>query len=100
MMIRHVVMFQFHDDVTAEQIAEFGAGLSAMVPQVPGIVAYEHGPDLGVNPGNFDYVVTADFGSIDDYKIYRDHPVHRAVIERFTGPLVAGRSAVQFSLGA
>lgn len=99
-MIRHVVMFQFHDHVTAEQIAEFGAGLSGMVPQVPGIVAYEHGADLGANPGNYDYVVTADFASIDDYKIYRDHPVHRAVIERFTGAMVAGRSAVQFALGA
>ena len=97
-MIRHVVMFRFHDHVTADDVAEFGAGLSAMVPNVPGIVAYQHGPDVGVNAGNHDYVVTADFATIDDYTIYRDHPAHRAVIERFTGPLVAGRAAVQFDL--
>lgn len=99
-MIRHVVLFRFHDHVTAEQIAEFGRGLSEMVPQVPGIVAYAHGPDLGASDGNEDYAITADFASIDDYRIYRDHPVHRAVIERFTGPLVASRSGVQFMLGA
>ncbi|MDA2944540.1 MAG: Dabb family protein [Actinomycetota bacterium] len=99
-MIRHVVMFRFHDHVTAEQIAEFGRGLSEMVPQVPGILAYAHGPDIGVNDGNYDYAVTADFASTDDYRIYRDHPVHRAVIERFTGPLVAARSGVQFMFGA
>lgn len=98
-MIRHVVMFKFHDHVTAEQIVEFGAGLSAMVPQVPGIVAYQHGPDLGANDGNYDYVVTADFASLDDHAIYRDHPVHQAVIAKFTGPMVAGRAAVQFALG-
>jgi hypothetical protein len=53
-----------------------------------------------VNDGNYDYAVTADFASTDDYRIYRDHPVHQAVIERFTGPLVAARSGVQFMFGA
>lgn len=99
-MIRHVVMFRFHDEVTAENVVEFSSALSAMVPKVPGIVSYEHGPDLGANEGNHDYVVTADFESLADQAVYRDHPAHRAVIERFTGPMVAARTSVQFTLGS
>ena len=39
---------------------------------------YRFGPDAGINEGNFDFVVVADFESDDDYVVYRDHPVHRA----------------------
>jgi hypothetical protein len=30
---------------------------------------------------------------------YRDHPAHRAMVERYVTPIVASRAAVQFELG-
>ena len=52
--------------------------------------------DLGITEGNFDYVVVADFDSPDDYVVYRDHPVHTAVISELIAGRVAERAAVQY----
>ena len=94
-MIRHTVMFRFKESASSEEISAFSNGLSAMVPKIAVIVNYEHGPDLGVNEGNFDYVVTADFADINGYTTYRDHPEHKDVIAR-TSHVIADRAAVQF----
>jgi hypothetical protein len=98
--VRHVVMFRWSDDVTEDQwgrVSDALAGLPGLIPQIR---AYRFGPDLGVNEGNHDYVVVADFDSVADYLIYRDHPSHRAVVTDIVAPLLAGRAAVQYALGA
>jgi hypothetical protein len=67
---------------------------------LPGKIAqisdYRFGRDLGVNPGNFDVVVTGDFASVADYLTYRDHPDHQRVVREVLLPLVDARHAVQF----
>jgi len=65
---------------------------------IPEISRYQHGPDAGINQGNADYVVVADFSSIEKYLTYRDHPVHRRLIADVLAPLIASRSAVQYHL--
>ena len=70
------MMFRWNDDVDAEHVAAVGAELSKLPGLIPEIAEYRHGPDAGVNEGNFDYVVVADFASVDDYLVYRDHPDH------------------------
>ena len=95
-MIRHVVMFRWNDSVTDEQIGSVSAGLDALPGAIAEIVAYRNGPDLGLAPANFDYSITADFASVDDFAGYRDHPEHqRFIAEHITGR-VADRVAVQF----
>lgn len=98
-MIRHVVMFRWADDVDDDHVAAVTAGLDGLPAQIPEIVAYRHGPDVGINAGNFDYVVVGDFASADDYLVYRDHPEHRAFIERLIAGRVSDRSAVQYEIG-
>ncbi|MFD2348370.1 Dabb family protein [Nonomuraea ferruginea] len=49
-----------------------------------------------MNPGNHDFAVVADFDSEDDYRAYRDHPRHQAVIAEHIKPILATRAAVQF----
>ena len=98
-MIRHTVMFRFKESASSEDISAFSNGLSEMVPKIEVIADYEHGPDLGVNEGNFDYVVTADFADVEAYLAYRDHPEHKDVIFR-TSHVIADRAAVQFEWGA
>jgi hypothetical protein len=49
-----------------------------------------------VNAGNFDYVVVADFDSVEGYVTYRDHLVHTAFIADMIAGRVAERSAVQY----
>lgn len=96
--VRHVVVFSWKGGVTPEQIEGVSAALRRLPVVIPEIRDYRFGPDLGVNEGNADFVVVADFDSLDDYLVYRDHPDHRAVVNETIRPLLADRTAVQYQL--
>ncbi|MET0910019.1 MAG: Dabb family protein [Ilumatobacteraceae bacterium] len=98
MTFRHVVMFTWNDDVDPAHADAVGAALATLPGLIPEIAAYRHGPDAGVNEGNFDYVVVADFATRDDYLVYRDHPDHRAFIAAMITGRVAARAAVQYDI--
>jgi len=89
-------MFRWEDTVDDEQVAAITAGLSTLPGLIPQIADYRFGGDAGVNEGNFDFVVVADFASVDDYLAYRDHPDHRALIADLVTGNVADRAAVQY----
>ncbi|WP_460370054.1 Dabb family protein [Actinocorallia lasiicapitis] len=93
-MIRHVVMFTWREDASAERIAEIAPRLAKLPGLIPQIRRYEYGP--GINPGNKDFVLVAEFDSNDDFAVYRDHPDHQAFIADCIVPTVAERSAVQY----
>jgi hypothetical protein len=95
---RHVVMFQFHTGVTAEQKRTLEDRLNTLPGVIPEVRAYAVGGDLGVNPGNFDFAVVADFADREAYLVYRDHPAHRKIIDECVTPIVAERRAVQYAL--
>lgn len=97
-MLRHVVMFRWADGVDEAHVAAVSAGLDELPGQIPEIGVYRHGSDVGINDGNYDYVVVGDFASADDYVVYRDHPVHRAFIERHIAGRVTDRAAVQYEI--
>jgi hypothetical protein len=95
-MIRHVVMFRWNDSVTDEELGGMAAALDALPGEIPEIVTYRHGRDLGLGTNNFEYSITADFADVDGFTTYRDHPEHqRFIAEHITGR-VAERAAVQF----
>lgn len=97
-MFRHVVMFKWTDDVDQAHLAAISAALDGLVDAIPEIRRYHHGPDAGVNQGNFDYIVAGDFDSVDGYIAYRDHPVHRAMVADLVTGHVADRAAVQYEI--
>ncbi len=74
------------------------AGLSTLPGQITEIQRYSIGTDAGVNQGNADVSVVADFDDRDAYLVYRDHPVHRAVIDERITPVLESRSAIQYEL--
>ncbi|MCO5992266.1 Dabb family protein [Actinoallomurus rhizosphaericola] len=95
---RHVVMFRWNENATDERKRDLEQRLSALPGAIPEIEAYQVGADAGLNPGNFDFAVVADFADRDAYVVYRDHPVHRAVIDEYVTPILAERAAVQYEL--
>ena len=95
-MIRHVVVFRWNDSVTDEQLGSMSAALDALPGAIPEIVTYRHGRDLGLAPTNFQYSITAEFASVDDFAVYRDHRDHQQFIADHITGRVADRAAVQF----
>jgi hypothetical protein len=93
-------MFTWIAGTTEEQRADMAAELTKLPRVIPEIRRYDMGPDAGVNPGNHEFVVVADFDTLEDYLVYRDHPVHREVIETVIRPIMASRAAVQYELPA
>lgn len=94
--IRHVVTFVFKDGTTAEQITAVTRGLDALPGLISEIREYHVGPDAGINDGNHQYAVVADFDTVEDYLVYRDHPAHGAVIAERIRPILEARAAVQY----
>jgi hypothetical protein len=90
-------MLTFRDGTTPAEVAAVTAGLAGLPAQIPEIRGYQFGPDLGINADNADYVVIADFDSVDAYVVYRDHPAHRAVIADTIRPILASRATVQYA---
>lgn len=98
-MFRHVVMFEWNDGVDDAQIASIGRALDERVAVLPSVAEYRHGPDAGLADGNAQYVIVADFATVEDYVEYRDHADHQAVIAEHLKPAIASRSAVQYDAG-
>ena len=95
-MIRHVVLFRWTPEATAEQKRRVAEELSRLPALVPSLRDYRLGANLGLNPGNFDFAVAADFDDAEGYLAYRDHPEHRAIVAEFIQPIVTERAAVQY----
>lgn len=97
-MFRHVVLFRWVPDSSPEARAAVSAGLAALPDQIAEIRAYRFGPDAGINAGNFDFGVVADFDDRDAYLTYRDHPAHQQLIAEHIAPIVAERAALQYEI--
>ncbi|HEY9522635.1 MAG TPA: Dabb family protein [Thermopolyspora sp.] len=97
-MFRHVVMFKWTPEATEEQKATVAAELRKLPDAISEIRRYDFGADAGISPGNYEFVVVADFDDVDGYLVYRDHPVHRKVIDDHISSIVAVRSAVQYRI--
>ena len=80
--LRHVVLFAFKDEATAEQIDTVVRDFSALPQAIPGIVSYEWGTNVspeGLNDG-FTHCFTLTFASNEDRDVYLDHPAHTAFV--------------------
>ena len=95
-MFRHVVMVRFTDEMTDGDRTALRAALGRLPDVIPEIRAYRYGGDAGIDDGNFDFVVTADFDDAQGYVTYRDHAEHRQLVKERLAPFVATRVAVQF----
>ena len=93
-VLRHVVLFAFKDDASAEQIDTVVTDFSALARTVPGIVSYEWGTNVsleGLNDG-FTHCFTLGFAGNEERDVYLDHPAHMAFVA--TLPACLARSLV------
>jgi Stress responsive A/B Barrel Domain len=97
-MIRHVVLMSWTDATTPEKVRQVIDELSALGPKLSGLRDYHAGSDAGINDGNFDFAVVADFDDAASYVAYRDDPGHRDIVSRLITPMLRERVAVQYEV--
>ncbi len=99
-MIRHVVLFTWTPEATQEQQQTVAAELRKLPGLIPEIRRYDVGADAGLSEGTCDFAVVADFDDAAGYLVYRDHPAHRAAIDKYLTPIVSSRARIQFEVPA
>jgi Stress responsive A/B Barrel Domain len=95
-MLRHVALFHWKPEATAEDVSKVEAALRELPGKIPCIQAYRFGRDLGVQDGNADFALVADFSDQEGLKTYADHPDHQAVLTTLIRPIMAKREAIQY----
>jgi hypothetical protein len=101
-LFRHVILFQWKPEATPGQIEALREGLAVLDGQIPGMVSYHVGTDLGLRPGrSFDFGVVGTFEDRAAWKLYRRWPAHRKIAQDVFDHIVADKVCVQFeALGA
>ena len=99
-MIMHLVTFNWRPDVTNDDVVAVIEGLSSLPAQIPELLSYRFGPDLGLREGNADFAVAAVVESPETLPGYLDHPEHARIVKELIAPLIATRQAVQIELPA
>ncbi|WP_234820653.1 Dabb family protein [Mycolicibacterium goodii] len=84
-MILQSVSFRWRPEVTAEQVSALTDALSRLPAQIPVLLSYHFGPDLGPREGNADYAVIALLQNLEDVDTYVDHPAHVEFSRQHTG---------------
>lgn len=95
-MIRHVAMFTWTEKATRDEIKMFATKLTTMPDAIALIRRYEHGEDLGLGTATADYVLVADFETVEDYWSYSGHPYHVDFLEKHAQHIIASVSRVQY----
>jgi hypothetical protein len=95
-MITHVAAFRWKDTVTEAQVAELTDAFRGLRERVPALVSYRFGADLGLHQANADYAVVAVLRDEEGVSAYLSDPAHVEIVKRYTKPMTATRTAVQF----
>jgi hypothetical protein len=95
-VLRHVALFRWKPEATAEDVSKVEAALHQLPAKIPCIQSYRFGRDLGVQDGNADFALVADFTDQEGLVTYANHPDHKAVIDTLIRPIMAQREAIQY----
>jgi len=97
-VIRHIVLFSFHNEVSEERRAAFDAAARRLAALIPAIARSSAGPALALQAGPIDYVLELDFGDAVRFREYKEHAAHQAFIEQHVRPCVAQTTRAQVTI--
>lgn len=97
-LILHLAAFRWKARVTAAEVADLTTALVEMAANIPELRSYVASDNLHLRPGGADYGVAAVVEAAADLDAYLDHPLHKAVYDRFLAGMLLERTAVQLSV--
>ena len=95
-MLRHVALFRWKPEATSEDVSKLEAALRVLPSKIPCIQTYRFGRDIGIQEGNADFGLVADFIDEASLETYANHPDHQDVIKNLVRPIQAERIAIQY----
>ncbi|MSQ55919.1 MAG: Dabb family protein [Betaproteobacteria bacterium] len=97
-MIRHIFLWKVAPGVDPEAAVRL---FNRLPKAIPWIRSWEIGPHHGPRRyGNtWDYGMTVDFDSLEDFNRYSDHPVHKEIVPQVV-PMFAARAVLDFELSS
>lgn len=95
--LRHLVLFSFRDELSAEEVSQAVARFAALPSQIPAVQAFEWGENVSPEDLNHGYthcflLTYADAAARDAYLV---HPAHEAFVD-FIKPLLTQALVVDF----
>jgi hypothetical protein len=97
-MIRHVVLMKWKENTPGHAVQAVSDAFARLPQLIPEIRAYQFGPDLGIYPGNADYLLVADFDNLPDFKIYANNPDHIELMKSVSMPIMESFNSAQFEI--
>jgi hypothetical protein len=84
--LRHLVLFNFNDNVSTDSISIVQKAFSALPSKIPEIRDFEWGIDISVEDlhQGFTHAFLVTFGSLEDRAIYLPHPDHQEFVKMLT----------------
>ena len=96
-MVRHIVFWTLAEEAEGNTKAEnakiMKERLEALVDLVPELISAEVG--INQNGGEYDAALTCTFRSMEDLKVYDEHPEHQKV-RNFIRKVILARSAIDY----
>ena len=100
-MVKHVILWQLKDELTAEQKAvvkaEAKANVESLLGKVPGRLEIK----VNINPlasSNVDMMLDSAFESEEALKGYAVHPEHVKVADTYVRPYTKARSCLDYEV--
>jgi hypothetical protein len=97
-MIRHIFLWKVGPGYDPEEIIKI---LSRLPANISWIRSWEIGKHEGPKryENTWDYGMTVDFDSLEDYNAYSDHPIHQQIVPEIV-PMFSARAVVDIQIGA
>ena len=96
-MIRHVAVFRFVPEFTAEQREHWMSLLRALPAHIPSVRSMTVGTDVGGGESSHELAIVADFDDLDGLDAYNRHPAHAEVL-RISAPVKVSLAIVDFEI--
>jgi len=94
--LRHLIFGRWNETSTKSQRWEALECLQALPQQVPEIITYEVGPDLGVTEGNYDFGLLGSFANVSSFEAYETSAPHKRCLGVLK-PLLNAKVGVEFA---
>ncbi|MBB1511742.1 Dabb family protein [Tessaracoccus sp. MC1627] len=94
-MITHVWNMQFTTEATTEQREALVDAMTELPAKIEGVASFRSGADLGLNPGNAEVGIIAEFADEQAWRNYFAAPAHVAFVDDHVTALCATWSAFQ-----